>query len=220
MIKKLGWFSIPLIILIALVFLWLMKPVFLSSYLTSKLGVPVSVGSLSISPSQTVMKGFRIKNPYHYKTKSAFKAEKTQVDYQFSHLFGTPTQIALLSLQDVFLSVEFDNPGGTKNNWTKILSEIPAPVHTQKEIVLHRITIDNLTVELRGLGLAGTQRRTVDHIELDEIDSKNGFPTKELVGKIFGGAGIQDYIKDILNPTNTIKDLLTPFSENEVEIIK
>jgi hypothetical protein len=63
------------------------------------------------------------------------------------------------------------------------------------------------------LGLSGSnQIKKIDRLEFNEINSREGFPTKQLINAIFQGAGLQDYIKNMLNPENVIKKFL--FSEN------
>ena len=57
--------------------------------------------------------------------------------------------------------------------------------------------------------MEGTQH--FDQIELDEINSAEGFPTKELISKIFQKAGIIKYIENLFNPTQQIKSVLNPF---------
>ncbi len=56
------------------------------------------------------------------------------------------------------------------------------------------------------LGIQGTQH--FDQMEFDEIDSREGFPTKELISRIFQGAGLRKYIENLLNPTQQIKNAL------------
>lgn len=210
MMKKLGWFSVPILIVASLVILWLMKPIFLSSFLTSRLGVQVVVGSIDLGKIKTTIGNFRIENPIGYKSKDAFKADKTNLTYQWKKLFGKVCEIDQIEIDQIFLSVEFDGPTTKRNNWTAILSKLPKRTHKEKQLIIHRLILTNLTIEIRGLGLSGTQTQTVDSIELDEINSENGFPTAELVRQIFGGAGIEEYLQDLINPANTIRKLLSP----------
>jgi len=207
--KRLGWFAIPVVLIGLLIVGWALKPALLASYLTRHLGVPVAVGSIDLGKTRTAIGNFRMKNPRGYRRREAFKAGKTTVAYAWRHLFQTPSEIDRIALEDVFLSIEFDNILGTKNNWTQILSRLPS--HNNKEVVIHRLTVDRLTVEIRGLGLnGGTQTKYVDHIELSEINSQEGFPTHELISQIFGGAGLQQYLQDLVNPVKTLKNFFNP----------
>ena len=208
--KKLGWVSIPVILILSLILLWVVKPIFLSSFLTSRLGVRVVVGSIGIGTSKTTIGDFKIKNPMGYKTSNAFKADKTVITYGLKRLFGKVNEIDRIEISDIYLSVEFDNPLGTKNNWTKIVEKLPKHVRREKQFVIHKLVLNNLTVQIRGLGLSDTQTKQVSSVVLDEINSDDGFPTRELIRQIFGEVGIQQYLQDLINPANTIRKLFTP----------
>lgn len=223
---KYGWKIIVLLILGALVFLWLIKAPIMSSYLSDKMRVPVSIGKISMWPSQTTMKDFRIKNPHGFKTKTAFEVTKTLVQYQFSQLFGNPSVIDLIELDDIYLSVEFSNPLGTQNNWTAIgANMVKKERKTNQQVLIHKLVLNNLTVDIRGLGLVGApQTKRIARLEFNEINSQDGFPTQELIKAIFGGAGIQQYIQNLLNPQNLLPDAVKQplkfFGSENLEIEK
>lgn len=208
--KRLGWKLILLIILAAIVFIWLVKAPIVASYLTDKMRVPVSIEWLSIWPSKTKMRWFKIKNPSGFKTPHAFKAESSEVDYSFSQIMGTPSQIDQILIDGIYLSVEFSNPLGTSNNWTAIGNNMPKQ-QSHKRVLIGKLILTNLTIEIRGLGLLGKPAtKTIDRLEFDNIDSANGFPTEELIKKVFGGSGIQQYIQDAFNPQKQLQNLLKP----------
>ncbi|MES2273680.1 MAG: hypothetical protein V4487_05775 [Chlamydiota bacterium] len=211
--RKLAWKLILLIIVGVIVFFWLIKAPIMSSYLTQKMGVPVSIGSISMWPSQTVIKNFRIKNPRGFKTRTAFEAERTEVDYNYKQLTSNPSEIDQILIDKIFISVEFSNPLGSQNNWTAIGAGMPKEERRNaKHVIIHKLILTNITIEIRGLGLLGKpQTRQIDRMEFDEIDSQKGFPTKDLISRIFKGAGIQQYIKDAFNPENIIDKVLNPF---------
>lgn len=209
--KSLSWKVLILIVIGFAIFLWLIKASILSWYLTDKLKVPVSVGSISIWPSETTMHQFRIVNPRGFKMKSAFEAETTKVEYRFPALRATPEEIDLITIDDIYLGIECSNPLCSKNNWTAIgEGMVKKEAHQKKrQMVIHRLVLNNLMVEVRGLGIGKPPfRKQIDRLEFKEINSERGFPTDKLIRAIFEGAGIQDYIKDLLNPQNAIRQLI------------
>lgn len=209
--KKLGWKMILLIVLAAIVFLWLIKAPIMASYLTKKMRVPVSIGRISMWPSSTTIHNFKVTNPRGFKTRTAFQADKIQMNYQFDHLVGDPSEIDQILINDIFLSIEFSNPLGTQNNWTKISERMPKQ-KSQKNVIVHKLILTNMAVEIRGLGFIGKpQTRHIERLEFDEISSEKGFPTEQLVSAIFGGAGLRQYIEDAFNPAKTIEKFLNPF---------
>ena len=209
-----GWKMVLLLLVGGLVFVWLIKAPIMASYLSDKLKVPVSIGGISIWPSQTNMYNFRINNPRGFKTKTAFEAMVTHVDYDFHRLLNNPSEIENVLLSGVFLSIEFSNPLGTQNNWTAISAGIPEREEKQSghEVIIRRLVLEDLTVQIRGLGLIGApQTRRVDRIEFRNVSSEKGFPTRELIQALFQKAGMQQYIQDAFNPQKAIQRYLSPF---------
>lgn len=203
-----------LIVIAAIVFIWLVKAPIMSNYLTKKLGVPVKVRSISMWPNETTISHFRISNPPGYKTRTAFEVDKTRINYRWSALNANPIEIDLITLDDVFLNIHINNDSGKDNNWADIGSGMPKGPR-DREVVVHKLILRNMTVKTEGpgakkLGVAGTQHFA--QMEFNEIDSKDGFPTKELIEKIFQGAGLRLFIERFINPTNQIRKALNPWN--------
>jgi uncharacterized protein involved in outer membrane biogenesis len=202
-----GWKLVVLIIVAAVLFLWLIKAPIMSSYLTKKMGVQVTVRTISMWPSETTIRHFRIANPYGFQSRTAFDVERTKINYRWGALRSQPSEIDLITLDNVTLNIEIlGSP--SNNNWSAIGAQMPENKGAKKEVIIHKLILRNLTVNTSGagakkLGIAGTQH--FDQMEFDEIDSRNGFPTKELIRRIFQGAGLRQYIENLLNPTEQIK---------------
>lgn len=216
--KKTAFGLLLLFFLGAIAFIWLIKAPLLSSYLSDKMRVPVSIGRISIFPHHASIHDFTIKNPKGFKMRRAFEVDKVDVEYQWRQLFRDPLVIDQITMDQIFLRVEFSNALGTKNNWTAIAQGMPKQT-SKRQVILHKLLLLNINVEIVGLGLTGkTITRQIDRIEIDDIDSRNGFPTELLIQKIFGGAGIQQFIKDAFDPQQMMQKALSPFKlfgENE-----
>jgi hypothetical protein len=94
---------------------------------------------------------------------------------------------------------------GEDNNWTAIAAGMPKEKQkgsgSGHEVIIHRLILSNLNVEIQGGQLIkAPSSKHIDRMEFREISSKTGFPTKELINKIFEGAGLQQYIKDMFDP--------------------
>lgn len=201
---------IGFIVIGILVLLWLIKAPIMSVYMTREMGVEVTVGTISMRPKKTMIRNFRVANPRGFKSRTAFAAKKTDIDYRLNALFSTPAEIDQIVLDDVDLYIELRNPTGSDNNWAALAAQIPSESRG-REVIIHKLIIRDMTVEIRGvgakvLGVSGT--RHLAQLEFNEINSKDGFPTKELVTKIFEGAGLMKYLNTILNP---VRDVLKPF---------
>jgi len=203
--KKLSWKILILIIIGFILFIWFIKTPIMSRYLTNKLGVPVAISSISIWPSQTKILDFEIKNPRGFKLKDALKAKTTTINYRMHQLFGNPSEIDEIEIDDIYLSIILTSPMGNDNNWTAIAAGMPQEEQkgtgSDHEVIVHRLILSNLYVEIQGgQFIRAPSSKRIDRMEFREISSKTGFPTKELINEIFKGAGIQQYIKDLFNP--------------------
>ncbi len=213
---------ILLLIFGGVIFVWLIKAPIMSWYLTNKMGVPVSMASVSIRPSQSKILDFKIKNPPGFKLRDALRAEKTTIDYRFRQLFGNPSEIDEIEIDDIYLSIILTSPMGGTNNWTVIAAGMPLEPEDQKgnggehEVTVHRLILSNLNVEIQGgQFVKAPPSKHIDRLEFNEVSSKTGFPTKELINAIFQGAGIEQYIKDAFNPSKTLQKWVpTLFGDN------
>jgi len=198
-----------LLIVAGIVFLWLIKAPIMSWYMTEKMKVPVSVSNISMWPSETVIHDFKIRNTREFSHRNALEIDKTTVNYQFSKLTGTPSVIDQIVCDGITLVVECSDAMCKGNNWTAIGAGMDKPEKHPHEVLIHKLILTNIRAEIYGFGLKGTPIvKQVDRLEFNEIDSAEGFPTKELIKAIFGGMGIDQYIKDLLNPQNVLKKAL------------
>jgi hypothetical protein len=221
-----GKFIVWLFILLAgfFLFLWFMKTPIMSSYLSKKLKVDISMGGVSISSTGMGIDKFSMNNPKGYQQEKAFTSEKIQADFSFSQLFGTPATIDRITLDNVFLGVVCRSPNCSSNNWTEIVAGIKQAEGkiTHKEYLIKKIVMRNLHVQILGLSpaLGGNKSVTIPLIEFDNVSSKTGFPTEQLIAAIFQRAGLMDFLKDILVPQQMIKDVMNPFKifgQNQAE---
>ncbi len=207
---KHGWKIIALGIAVVLGAIWLLFAPIVSSYLSRTLGMRVSVAAVTVGPSKMKMRNFRISNPYSYKHRYAFKAGSILSSYQWKSLTGNPRIIDQIEVDQIKLSIEFANALGTQNNWADLISEIPKRKEHEREVIVKKLIMTNVTVNIEGMGfLAKSESRTIDRMEFTDVSSKEGFPTGELVAQVFGRANLMQYIKDVLpgGPGGIIKML-------------
>jgi hypothetical protein len=214
MIYKRGWGLTLLITLATLTFLWLVKTPILALYMSEKTGLEINARLIGIWPSVTNIRSLSIQNPPGFKSEEALSAKKTSIHYHLGSIQATPAEIDEILLKDIVLDIEIRNSNGSDNNWARIGAKLPKS-RGGKEVIIHKLILQNMTVKIHGagadqLGVSGTDH--FDQMEFDEINSKDGFPTKELVSRIFEKAGLLKYVEQFFNPADTIKDTLNPFN--------
>lgn len=214
-----GWKILLTLILAAIIFIWFIQPSFVSSYLTRKMNVPVSLSSIAIRPTKTSIWNFQIDNPSGFGGGAAFKAKQTRIGYSYKKLFENPVEIDEIVLDDVYLNIVLPSSSVSNNNWSALGAQMPER-KGDTAVLIHKLIINRLTVETdgkgaRGLKIAGV--RHFDRMEFDEINSANGFPTKELARRIFQDAGILNYLQQFLNPQTIQKtiNIIKTFTQKE-----
>lgn len=206
--SKRGWGVFVLIMLACLAFVWLIKAPILSAYFSSKMGVKVSARSISIWPSTMKIKNFKIHNPKGYKDRTAFQADSIRLFYSWSELTGDPNVIDEIVIENANLDIELDDPTGRSNNWATIIQNMPASPGPDHHFIVKKLVLKNLKVKISGLGLMGSeQTKTIEEMELYNIDSRKGFPTSELIEEIFSKAGLMQFIEHIIPGGGVLKIL-------------
>lgn len=209
-------FGIVILVIIALlVALWLLKGPIIASYLSKKLDVNVFIGNISVSTKKTNITRFKINNPIGSRTNTAFSSKEISIQYQWNRLKADPSVIDQITLSDVFLGIEFYNLTGSQNNWTTILENVNQEKKKEregKEVIIKRLIITDLSVQVRGKGLFESWKKVkeIPRIEFRNISSRKGFPTQELIRKIFDEANIQKYLKEALQPQKWLDKVFSP----------
>ncbi len=208
---------IGFIVFVSFIFLWALKAPLFSSFLSQKMKIHVSIAGIKIRPTYSKIYRFHIRNPTNARGRTAFSAKNIIIDYQFKELRTEPVTIDKIEVNDAFMSIEFYNAFGTKNNWTELLAKMGAKKKSTTDVEIRKLVINNLEVEIRGMGLAGVfgspiEKKTIKRLEFDNINSKDGFPTEQLIQAIFGKTGLMKYIDQIYKAPGLIKDFLNPFT--------
>jgi len=212
-----GIIILAIIALVIAVFL-LSAPI-ISSYLSHKLGVNISMGSVRVSSSGMKVTKFKINNPIGARTNTALSAKKVNVDYQWGELRSDPGVIEDIELDDVFLGIELYNSSGSRNNWSQILATVDDNQDKDaKEMIIKRLVIKNLSVNVRGKGIFSSWQKIkeIPRLEFRNISSKEGFPTEKLIEQIFDEANLGTYIKELIKqPVKVIDKVLSPFTKKK-----
>jgi hypothetical protein len=198
--RAMGWKMSSLLLLGIGLFLWLVKGPIVAAWMSEQLKVPVSIGWISIGPFESSVRDFTIDNPKGFQNRHAFHAERMAMGYRLKEFWGAPETIDSIEMDHVTLSIEFINPLGTKNNWTEIAEAIGERKRKKKEVLVRQLTLTDVTIEIRGLGLSGVQTKKVERFEISDISSDEGFPTEEMISQVFGGMGLHQYVQEVFLP--------------------
>ncbi len=212
--KKVFGFILGTVVLILALF-WIFKGPVASYYLSKRLKVSVSIGSIGFSKNQIEIYDFEINNPMKYQERDAFKTNKIVIKYQSDQL---PNRIESVEFGDSYMNISCDNPLCSQNNWTTIADGIEKKEQGQKEqnVVIKRMYFDNLIIDAEDMLLfpGKKDRLEIKELELKNISSRKGFPTEQIIAALFRSAGLKDLLKDVFQAPAMFDNIMKSLQED------
>lgn len=229
-------FGIIVILSLAAILVWNLVPSFVSHRLSKEAGVSVTISDLDISPKQIKVEGIRVGNPKGYsKTPRAMSCNLLSLSIPLTEFFKKDIVIENMTLDDVYIGLEFDSPKSTQGNWTVIMNNVSQSTKKEQDkakskgkgttVLIKKLIITDLQIELayKTGGKANQTLRPIDRIELTNVSSEGGIPTSQIMNivmqetlrNIFSKEGLQNMLEGVINPNgsegimNSIKGLFS-----------
>ncbi|HPE85224.1 MAG: hypothetical protein KDK44_00520 [Chlamydiia bacterium] len=212
------WLAI--IVLVGLLlgfFAWSFVPGMVSRELTKKMGVPVTVGSIGLSPWSLTVSNLVIANPAGSMMKRALVVKTIDVKAPITRYFQDKIVIDEVDLNNIVLGLEFNKPLSRDGNWTTIMNNYQRASRSQskkdqkeKPVLVKRLIIRNMDIWIafRDNPQGGVKRlKGIKYMELKNISSKKGIPideiTQQVIGEmlleVFQREGIQNMLQGIFD---------------------
>lgn len=230
MIKKyaFGFKSILLALILAaaivLFLFWSRLPDIVATHLSKTLQVQVEIGDIRLTPQTISIDSISIDNPRTFSLPKAFSAELIAIAAPLNRYLKDQIEIDTITINNIYLGLEFDSPQGTSGNWTAIMDRTkqgntsPSTTkETSKSVLIHKIIFNNISTELLYRNQGGKPRRlpTIKHMELHEISSEGGAPMDQILNSALG-----EMLKQVFIEQN-LKDMLDKvFSPNKNEMLQ
>lgn len=217
-------FGIIVALVLACILVWNMLPTIVAHKLSKQAGVSVTIGDIRMGTSMIRVDTIRVGNPQGYnKTPRALSVDKLTVDVPLTRFFDDNIVIEEMTLDDVYIGLEFDSPKSKNGNWTTIMNNVSKSAGDEKEkakkkgkttsVLIKKLVITDLQIELayKTGGKANRKLRPIDRIELNNISSEGGIPTSQIMNivmqetlrNIFSKEGLQNMLDGILNPNDS-----------------
>lgn len=230
-------FGLIVVLCLAAVLIWNMFPTILSHKLSKRAGVSITLSDIRLSPGRIKVDGIRVGNPSDYsKTPRALSVGGMVVNAPLTSFLDKKIIIDEMTMDDVYIGLEFDSPTSKNGNWTTIMNNISKSTKEDSDkakekgkttsILIKRLVITDLQIELAYKTGEKPNRtlRPINRIELTNISSEGGIPTAQIMNiimqetlrNIFSKEGLQNMLDGILTPQdsggsaiNTLKGLFS-----------
>jgi len=232
--KVIAW--IIALIIIALIILyayWLTVPGKLSKALSEETKVTVTVAGLHMNLNTLIVNEVKIGNTPGSILPTALEINKiTSQTPVIRYVYQNPLVIEELTLDDIYVGLEFDSPKGSDGNWTRIVSNMQksreahkaADPKNQKERVvkINKVVLKDIRIEM--VFRTGDQRvrrlPPIKQIEFYDLSTEGDSISRALMDsiivqmleQIFLKENIKNMLKSVINlPAGTVNKVLSPF---------
>lgn len=204
-------------------------PDYLANQVSKKLQVAVNIGTISLGLKGIKIKTIEIGNPPGTLQPQAFKCEEIDVQAPLTHFLNTHIVIDAITINNVFLDLEFDSPSGTKGNWSKIMGNLqasssrkPAKPKTSRTVLIRSLVLTNIDVDVVYLNDSGKVKHLprIERIELNDISTEEGVPMDQILNSVLGqmlkSVFVKENLKNMLqdliqNPPSGLQKFISPF---------
>jgi uncharacterized protein involved in outer membrane biogenesis len=223
-----AWTTSLCILLVIAVFIASSQASHLTAEILSKnLKVPVTVGQMNFWWSHITIDDVNIDNlPGDY-LKTALKIQKTRINTKLTNYLDKIIKIDTITMDNIYLGLEFDSPMGAKGNWTTLMnnsqsSESPTSVDEAKSVQIRELVLTNIHIDVvyRSSGGKIKKLRPIPRLVLYNINTDQGLPTEQImqsvVGKMLQSIFVQENMKNMFEgildqPKNAIDTIISPF---------
>lgn len=224
--RFLGIFAVLIAVLCLAAFLLYSRlPDVVSDKLSKSLKVPVLIEDIYISFRTITIDKLEIANIPKSILPKAFSVEELSFDAPLINYVKDAIVIEEISLDQVYLGLEFESPTNLKSNWSVIMNSAPAEKtssKSNKSVLIKTLVLTNIQVELVYKNKAGEVKKLppIDKIVLTNINTAEGLPMNQIMNSVLGqtlkSVFIKENLKDAMNellqePENTLDKLISPF---------
>lgn len=221
---------IILVILVGVVIgyiFWFRLPDTIASHLSHSMRVPVSIEALNAHWNEIDILNIQVSNPPKSVLNRAFSCQTLKVQAPFTNYIKNRVIIDEISLDAVYLSLEFNSATTTSGNWTTLMSNLQSSTtstpstSSNRSLLIRKLVITNLDVDVvyRKEGSKVRHLPRIPRLELVNISSEGGMPMDQLMHSVLGEMLKEVFIKQNLNnmlqelikPDGLLKDYIKPF---------
>lgn len=193
---------------VALFLIWSSVPDMVAANLARQLKVAVDIGDIGVGLNSIAVDKFSIDNPKGSLLTKALSASSMEIVCPLKRYFDRHVVIDTVTVNDVYLSFEFDSDESYTGNWTTLMRNyLRSPKSGRKShrrAVIKQLILNNITADVvyKNEGSRVHALAPIDQIILTDVTSTGGLPIHQLMGTALGQTikhvSEQEHIKDML----------------------
>lgn len=206
------------VLFILLIIGWNILPGMVSSKLTERAKVAITIRDISLSPWSISINRLKVANPSGSILPEALKISDIDINVPMTHFFHKEIVIPTMTLDKVYLALEFDSPKSKNGNWTTIMSNLnsdhkESKGESDRSVLIKHLVLTNVEVDLAYKSTGETRRlKPISRIDLYDISSSGGIPSAQIMNIVMEQVLRNVFTKD--NLRNMLQDVLTPGSDS------
>ncbi len=228
--------SIVFIVLIAIILLlfigWSKAPDFIARHLSKQTHVTVSIDDIDVSLNSLRIQKTNIGSPKGSLLPKAFSSEEILLEAPLTHYLNQHIEIDEISLDHIYLGLEFDSKGSKEGNWTTIMRNMkqssPTTMQpkdqtkTARTVMIKKLLLTDLSIDLvyRNEGNNVKHLAPIARLELTNVSSEGGIPADQIsqlilaetLKSVFQQQGLENMLEDVFDmPQTTLEKFTQPF---------
>lgn len=219
-----GVIALACIVIAGLFLLSSLAPDFIASGLSKNLKVAVTIGDMSFSLDKITIKHLDIANVPNSRLPKALSIKTICSKCPLLNYLKETVNIEQITLDDIYLGLEFDTPKSAQGNWTVLMSNLESTTaSTSKEesktVIIKELILTNIEVDVvyKSSGGSIKKLKPIPRIVLHEINSSQGFPADQIMKSVLGQMLKSVFVEE--NLKNMFDDFLTNPPKNAADAI-
>lgn len=213
-----GLSTIALLAGVILAFIgWSQLPDMAASNFSKTLKVKVEIGDIGFGLETLTIEKFTIDNPQGFSLAKALGIDSISINAPILGYLHDDISITEITLDNVYVGLEFDSPRSSKGNWTTLLKNGKKSRDTsvKKSVLIKKLVLNNIQAELLYQSDGKVRRLPViPQIVLYNISSEGGNLSDQLMNTALG-----EMIKEVFIQEN-LKDALDQIFQNPQDLFQ
>jgi len=180
-------------------------PDMIASKLSKTLQVAVEIGDVNFTLSTIKIDNLEISNPRNFTLEHAFTVHEIQIHAPLTNYLKKDIVIDEITLNNVYIGLEFESPQGTSGNWTTIMTNAQkaqdqsTPSSSEKTVLIKRLVLNNIDADLLYQSDGKVRHLpTIPQIVLVNVSSQGGDVMDQLMNSALGQMLKEIFIRENL----------------------